>query len=344
MPVLSPGYSSPLGVDSAGKHAVVIGTPAGRKNDPPGPLVVDLGTGAVRPLQAGWANVSAASAWAVSRDGESLLVSGSGGLALERIVSVPLNGRTPAQTLFTVSSLVWYLDSAADGSVYVSLMDRPGELVRRSLAGSQAEQVASFSIIPDTVIAVLPDGRAVVTVATGGRTRLAVVDKGKDPVPLVSTSEETSAPMTPAGSREIAFVIGPAPHQTIAVADTSTGGISRRIPLNKEKSHHWLPPVPLIDVSATTVRRGSDDEGNFARAGGEVISGAEVSSDVETSGTGSFPLSTTARRVRPPVATVTTARPSGSTAIAVSGMMEKLATCSAWLPASERRTNSLAGP
>ena len=150
-----------------------------------------------------------------------------------RIVSIPINGRTPPQTLFTVANPVWFLDSAPDRSVFLTLTDRPGELVRRSLAGGQSEQIASLPQVSNEMIAVLPDGRAVVTVRTGGRTRLAVVDKGKDPVALTSTPEETSAPFTVAGPREIAFVIGPAPHQTIAVADTASGRITRRIPLNK---------------------------------------------------------------------------------------------------------------
>jgi len=154
--------------------------------------------------------------------------------SLTRIVALPINGRTPPQTLFTVTNQVWYLDPAADGSVYLSLTDRPVELVRRSLSGDQAEHIASFpSQLNNDLIAVLPDGRAVVTARTGGRTRLVLVERGKDPVPLTSTAEETSGPMTVAGAGEIAFVIGPAPHQTIAVADTASGRIVRRIPLNK---------------------------------------------------------------------------------------------------------------
>jgi len=149
------------------------------------------------------------------------------------MVSIPINGQGPAQTLFTVANLVWYLDAAPNGNVYMSLTDRPVELVRRSLGGDQTEKIASFPAIVHDMLALLPDGRAVVTVRTGGRNRLVVVEKGKDPVPLTSIAEETSAPMTVAGPGEFAFVIGPPPHQTIAVADTATGRITRRIPLNK---------------------------------------------------------------------------------------------------------------
>jgi DNA-binding beta-propeller fold protein YncE len=200
----------------------------GRENERGRLLEVDLATGAARPLIPG-----SAGAWDFSHDGQSVIVASSAD-SLTHIVSVPIDGRTPPQTLFSVSNSVWYLGSARDGSVYASLTDRPTELVRRTLAGGQSEPLASFPYqpVPDTM-AVLPDGRAVVTSSNGGRSRLVAVDKGKDPVPLISSTEENSAPMAVAGPREIAFVIGPAPHQTIAIADTATGRVTRRIPLNK---------------------------------------------------------------------------------------------------------------
>jgi hypothetical protein len=55
------------------------------------------------------------------------------------------------------------------------------------------------------------------------------IEKGKNPVPLVNTTEETAAPMTVAGPNGIAFAIGPFPHDTIAIAETSSGRMSNRI-------------------------------------------------------------------------------------------------------------------
>jgi hypothetical protein len=79
------------------------------------------------------------------------------------------------------------------------------------------------------LIAVLPDGRVVVSLpGPAGHGRLMSIEKGKDPVPLIATTEETTSPMTPAGIDQIAFVIGPAPHLTIALANTATGRITRR--------------------------------------------------------------------------------------------------------------------
>jgi WD40 repeat protein len=195
-------------------------------------VLVDLSAGAARPLP-GWSKMGAAlKAFAFSRDGQSVIAPVTQD-SLTRIDSIPIDGRAPPQTLFTVTNQVWYLDSAADGSIYLSLTDRPVELVRRSLSGDQAEHIASFPTQVNDTIAVLPDGRAVVTARTGGHTRLVLVEKGKDPIPLTSAAEETSGPMTVAGPREIAFLIGPVPHQTIALADIASNRIVRRFPLNK---------------------------------------------------------------------------------------------------------------
>jgi hypothetical protein len=79
----------------------------------------------------------------------------------------------------------------------------------------------------------LPDGRAVIAERIGGRTRLMAVENGKETIPLISTAEETSAPITVAGPHGIAFIIGTEPYQTLAVADTTSGRIKHRIPLNK---------------------------------------------------------------------------------------------------------------
>jgi len=45
-----------------------------------------------------------------------------------------------------------------------------------------------------------------------------LVEEGKDAVPLVSTTEETSSPATAAGPGQVAFAIGPEPHRTLAIA------------------------------------------------------------------------------------------------------------------------------
>jgi WD40 repeat protein len=118
--------------------------------------------------------------------------------------------------------------------VYACVTERPAELVTRTLDRDQAEIVARFPGVSDpNLIAVLPDGRAVLTVVYSDRARLVAVERDKNPVSMVTTTEETSAPVTVAGPRQMAFLIGPIPRDTIALADTETGLITRRIPPHK---------------------------------------------------------------------------------------------------------------
>ncbi len=156
--------------------------------------------------------------------------------SLSRIMRIPLDGRGEPEELFTVTSDVWAIDAAPDGSVLVSPLDRPAELVSFAPPGAQplgqpaAAKLASFPELPSLdMVVVLTDGRAVIPARVSGRTRLMAVESGKNPVQLINTPEETAAPMTAMAGNRIAFVIGPAPHETIAIADASNGRISSRI-------------------------------------------------------------------------------------------------------------------
>ena len=216
-----------------GKEAAVLGAPLGQEAQGWRLLAVDLGTGASRPLKPASQKDFIPHSLAVTPDGKSILASTSAG-SLTQIVSIPRSGRLPAQTLFTLANGVSYLDAGRDGrSVYASVSDRPAELARFSPAGEHAEKIGSFALVDDYVIGMLPDGRVVVPARVAGHARLMAVEKGKDPVPLVNTTEETAAPLAIAGPREIAFVIGPNPRQTIAFAETATGRVTRRISPSK---------------------------------------------------------------------------------------------------------------
>jgi hypothetical protein len=189
-------------------------------------LEVDLTTRAVRQIPDAGVAVGA---WAPSADGKSIIVGTQAG-TLVRLITVPLNGRTPPQTLFTVSDDIQSIDAGADGSVFADLISRPAEVVRLSLSGGPVEKIASLPQLPDVdMVVALPDGRAVVPVQVSGRTRLMAIEKGKNPAPLVITTEETAAPMTVAGPHAIAFAIGPFPPDTIGIAETSNGQMSGRI-------------------------------------------------------------------------------------------------------------------
>jgi len=80
---------------------------------------------------------------------------------------------------------------------------------------------------------VLPDGRAVWAERTASRARLILVEPGKDPSPLINSTEETAGPMTPVGSDQVAFMIGPQPRHTVALAALSNDRITRRLSFDR---------------------------------------------------------------------------------------------------------------
>ena len=228
LPVQSVGGPNvPLRAFPDGKEAVVLGAPIGPGKEQWRLLVIDLASGKTRTLSP-TLQIDVPS-YAIARDGKSVLAAVAAG-TLRHIVSIPRSGGSPVRTLLTATQIVWGMDAGPDGSLYVNLADRPTDLVRLSLHGDRSEKIASFPLLsPLDVISVLPDGRAVVPAHAGGRARLMAAEQGKDPVPLIATAEETAAPMTVAGLREIAFVIGPFPQQTIAVAEIASGRITSRV-------------------------------------------------------------------------------------------------------------------
>jgi serine/threonine protein kinase len=210
-----------------GREAIVLGTPLTGEHPQKDLYIVDLATAAIRPLASG-RHFESAGRFTLSRGGESILLTETSD-SITRVRSMPLDGRSPPRTLFTTTEAVWHLDSGLGGVVYAGLIQRPGEVVRLSTKGG-SETLARFPGL-DTFdfVLVLPDGRAVVPVRGPTHTKLMAVTNGKEPTPMVATTEETAAPLTLAGPRQIAFVIGRAPHETIAIADTQSGSILRRL-------------------------------------------------------------------------------------------------------------------
>jgi predicted Ser/Thr protein kinase len=231
-PLEKPRYLAPAcsRMPPGGKVAITYATPTGPGGQGPGLYAIDVASNGIRRLALAEQEAAALEAWTIARDGKSVLAAVPAG-SITRVAAIPTGEQTAARTLFTVTSPVWYVEAGADQSLFVNLVDRPQELVRLSAdGGGTQERIGTFplSSAPDQVL-LLPDGRAVTPAGAFGRTRLMAAEKGKDPVPLVNTQEETAAPITLAGLREIAFAIGPAPHSVIALADTSSGRVTRRI-------------------------------------------------------------------------------------------------------------------
>jgi eukaryotic-like serine/threonine-protein kinase len=223
-------YSAHVRASPDGKTAVAWGEPLGQTASSPGFCVIDLSSGSVRRLDPhGVDEVDGGRNFTVSLDGKSVLTFVHSG-ALTRIFRFPVGGPETSTQLLTATGTVWFLEAGPGYSFYANMVDRPVDVVRFAPDGTRQERLATFPQTPDlTTMTVLPDGRAVLPIRASSRIRLMAVQKGKDPAPLVNTNEETDAPVTTCGSREIAFMIGPAPHETIAFAEPASGRMVRTI-------------------------------------------------------------------------------------------------------------------
>jgi hypothetical protein len=112
-----------------------------------------------------------------------------------------------------------------------------------------------------------------------GRPRLLAARPGKDPIPFVQTQEETSWPFVVMGEREIAFEMGVAPNQTLAVASASDGRMLRRLSATQGLTVVSLASSPdgntLYYVASGTVW-------SIPATGGEprkIVAGDEVTAD-----------------------------------------------------------------
>jgi serine/threonine protein kinase len=269
-----PGARPWIRVSADGRRVVVA---LARVWDAPGRrslIEVDLAEGTAHPINLeGDLEVRAV---ALSADGASAIAAVPAN-ALTRIVRIPLDGPRVPEDLFTVTGDVWDLDVAANGAVDVNVADRPGEVVRIAPDGAATATLARFPRATLSKMAVaLPDGRAVVDARVSGRMRLMVMAQGRRPEPLLTTQEESSAPMTAVAGNRIAFAVGAEPRETIAVADTATGRILHRI----------TPQQGVIQTMAAS----ADGETLYFTAGGSVWSVATAGGEPGRIGPGRWVL------------------------------------------------------
>jgi hypothetical protein len=214
-----------------GKQAVGIGTATGPGHEAGEYVyVINLESGSLRRLNPGRKD----QIWslAATRDGRNVLATTNAG-DFSRVISFPSDGRSPARDLLALTSTIWNLDTGPGGTIYLDQIRRPADLVRFSPAGGRAQRIASIhNIHGSDALAVLPDGRAVVVQLVAGRSQLTVIEAGREPAPLANSTEETAGPVAAVGPDQAAFLIGPEPRRTIALAAVANGRITRRIPFD----------------------------------------------------------------------------------------------------------------
>lgn len=196
-------------------------------------FLLDVATGAIRRAAPHLALDAMVGVLGVTRDGQSILAEMRAG-NLYNIVAIPRNGHSPMRTLTTVATSPDLIDAGPDGSLYMDDYSRPLDVLLFPATGGVPERLVELRQAGSYHrIAVLRDARVVVSSLVGGREQLLAVEKGRDPVPVVHSSEETSTPAVALGDHEIAFLIGPVPRGTIAVASLENGTVNRKIPLGK---------------------------------------------------------------------------------------------------------------
>jgi len=225
------GDRSIMRVFPDGKTAVAYGTAANGTGRRPALYRIEISSGAVRLIDPGPPEGAEVGGLAVTRDGKRVLFATSRRSAYA-VNSIPADGNGPSQELLLLTGAAYSLDVGPDGSIYLDQWHRASTLLRFSASGGHAEQFAEFParVLNREDIAVLQDGRTVVSQHIGASTRLLALEPGKDPTPLIYTREPTGSPVAQDGPGHVVFLVGTPPE--IGVASVSNGQILRRIPFN----------------------------------------------------------------------------------------------------------------
>jgi hypothetical protein len=175
----------------------------------------------------------------VTHDGSAVLVAAPAG-DVYRVLSIRAHGEAPAQPILPITGYVGNLESGPDGAFYVEQDSQTYHIFQMGTQGGALRQIRSVKGFPSldntlnnmVLFGSLPDGRGIISEILAGRQRLVAAEEGKDSVPLISTSEENTGPVTLIGNAELAFQIGPVSQRSIAIATISNGRVTRRIPFD----------------------------------------------------------------------------------------------------------------
>ncbi len=216
-----------------GRYALVIGSKIGPGAEAGIHLYdLDISSGSMRQLPEEYPGEFAGTfvTIAPSRDGKYAITATLHGDTYQ-VAALPLDGHSPSRAMFSLIQYASSLDMGPDGSIYLDQNDRQSDLLRFPADGGRTEEIAELPNPDEDYenFTVLPDARVVWEERTASRSRLILVEAGKDPSPLVNTSEDTGGPMTGVGSDQVAFMIGQHPGHTIALAALSNGRITRRL-------------------------------------------------------------------------------------------------------------------
>jgi Tol biopolymer transport system component len=165
----------------------------------------------------------------VTADGQEILTAVRTGSA-SRVITLRRDGRGSPRPLFTSTRLIAAIEELGSGQYYVDQLDRSMEHLRYPLSGGSPERLASgLPTITGAGALALPNGRFVYATVIAGRPRLVIGRPGAELVPFVDTPEQARAPLAKLTEKTFLFVAGTRDQPVLAVAESETGRVLRRL-------------------------------------------------------------------------------------------------------------------
>ncbi|MEO8432851.1 MAG: protein kinase [Acidobacteriota bacterium] len=224
-PVMAEAGSWSLRAFPDGRTAVFWGRVAGRADTSRRLYLLDIATGNTTPFAP---QLPLAPPIAIAADGSAVLAFVTFG-DLQQAISVSRDGQD-GKILFPVTGKAWSLDAASDGSLFVSTMDNPAELLRFPAAGGVPDPLVTISGSLWTSPVQLADGGMLIPNQVLGRRRLLVSAPDGTLRSFVDLAEQATPPVAVVGDHLVAFLsggVGQPP--VITIATVPEGRIVRRL-------------------------------------------------------------------------------------------------------------------
>ncbi len=187
--------------------------------------LLDLETGKAAPFAP---QLPLAPPLAIGADGNSVLAFVNFG-DLQQAITVSRNGQE-GKLLFPVTGKPWGLDAGADGSLFVSTMDSPAELLRFPATGGVPDQLVTMAGSLMTSPVELADAGFLIPNQVLGRRRLLISAPGGQLRQFLDSAEQAMPPATLVGSNHVAFLSGPVGQPPmLTVATMPEGRIVKRL-------------------------------------------------------------------------------------------------------------------
>ena len=209
-------------------HVAIVGRPLSVKGAEDGLYLLNLRSFAARRIGS---DIDMTSALTLTTDpaDRSVLLSVREPTTTYRVWRVPTDAARASEPMLMFLSEP-ELTIARNGPLYMSLHDRPLEVVRFSDTGAAPERLITGPTLTRSVVP-MRDDRILLNSRVGGRSRVIVWEPRKEPVNLVQTDEETRAPVTPVGTDRVAVMIGSPETPEIAIVSVTTGRLVSRFPV-----------------------------------------------------------------------------------------------------------------